>query len=100
MRFTRGCLAGISYCCILPNGMVHVCPYLPIEAGNVRETPFDVIWKSSDVFFTTLRNAENYEGHCGSCKDHSICGGCRARAFYQNGHHMNEDPMSQQCYQG
>jgi AdoMet-dependent heme synthase len=40
-RFTRGCLAGTAYCCILPEGQVHICPYLPVEAGNVREKPFD-----------------------------------------------------------
>lgn len=99
MRFSRGCLAGISYCCILPNGKVHVCPYLPIEAGNVREKPFDEIWNTSKIF-EALRDVENYEGHCGVCKDHNICGGCRARAFYQNGHHLQEDPMSQYCFNG
>lgn len=98
MRFTRGCLAGIGYCCILPDGEVHVCPYLPIKAGNVREMPFNEIWETSPVF-KALRSSENYEGHCGSCQNHSICGGCRARAYYQNGHYLKEDPMSTYCYQ-
>lgn len=98
MRFTRGCLAGISYCCILPDGVVHVCPYLPIVAGDVREKSFDLIWKNSEVF-KALREASNYEGNCGNCSDQSICGGCRARAFYKNGHYLAEDPMSRYCFQ-
>lgn len=97
MRYSRGCIAGIGYCCILPRGEVHVCPYLPIEAGRVREESFDDIWANSEVF-NTLRNKENYEGKCGQCADHSICGGCRARAHYQNGHFLSEDPMSAYCF--
>lgn len=36
-RFDKGCLAGISYACVLPNGEVHPCPYMPIILGNVRD---------------------------------------------------------------
>lgn len=91
MRFTRGCLAGTGYCCILPNGKVHVCPYLPIEAGDVRQTPFDVIWHESEAF-QRLRNFSAYEGACGSCEDVAICGGCRARAYYYQNNYLAEEP--------
>lgn len=90
-RFTKGCLAGTAYCCVLPEGQVHICPYLPVEAGNVRENPFDEIWKSSSVF-QELRDMKNYEGACGSCEHAGICGGCRARAYYYNGSYMAEEP--------
>ncbi len=92
LRFTRGCLAGVSYCCILPDGHVHVCPYLPVSAGNVREKPFDKIWKNSEVF-SRLRNYTLYEGRCGNCDHVDICGGCRARAFfYSDGNYLAQDP--------
>ncbi|MFZ5988011.1 MAG: radical SAM protein [Bacillota bacterium] len=95
MRFTRGCLAGVSYCCILPNGDVNICPYLPVKAGNIRENPFDVIWKDSSIF-NQLRSYKDYEGRCGKCSDVNICGGCRARAYYYNdGNYMAEEPW---CY--
>jgi len=80
MRFTRGCLAGTSYCVILPNGDVQACPYLPIKIGNVRETNFDVLWRDSEMF-NQLRN-EPLKGGCGTCGHDKICGGCRARAYY------------------
>jgi len=96
-RFTRGCLAGTSYCCILPSGQVHVCPYLPIEAGHVREKAFDAIWTESEVF-NKLRSQSNYQGQCGTCQDHDICGGCRARAHYKTGDYMKADPMSDHCF--
>ena len=90
-RFTRGCLAGTGYCCILPEGDVHVCPYLPVKAGNVRERPFEDIWRESDVFLK-LRDPSAYEGDCGECEHWQICGGCRARAYYYTGNHLAEEP--------
>ncbi|MGI6252410.1 MAG: radical SAM protein [Aminivibrio sp.] len=90
-RFTRGCLAGISYCCVLPGGDVHLCPYLPVKAGNVRETTFETIWAESEPFLK-LRDPSAYGGACGKCDHWSICGGCRARAFYYTGNYMEEEP--------
>ncbi|MFZ5968445.1 MAG: radical SAM protein [Bacillota bacterium] len=97
MRFTRGCIAGIGYCCILPNGDVHICPYLPVEVGNVRVTPFDRIWKDSAIF-NDLRDFSKYKGKCGSCSNLSICGGCRARAYKKTGDYLEGDPVSDYCY--
>ncbi len=91
MRFTKGCLAGTSYCVIIPNGEVQPCPYLPIKVGNVRETPFPEIWASSEVF-KTLREGK-LGGRCGACDCADICGGCRARAYYYSGgDYMAEEP--------
>lgn len=91
-RFTRGCIAGISYCCILPNGDVHICPYLPVKVGSIREKPFDEIWTQSKIF-GKLRNFKKYEGCCGECSRIDICGGCRARAYYYSeGNFMSGDP--------
>lgn len=49
-RFQRGCLAGVSYGCILPNGDVHPCPYFPIKVGNTRTQKFSALWKSHPLF--------------------------------------------------
>lgn len=90
LRFQRGCLAGISYCIIGPRGLVQPCAYLNISVGNVREQPFDEIWRTSPVF-ERLR-AQDYGGKCGGCNYAVVCGGCRARAaFYHNGDYMAED---------
>lgn len=91
MRFTRGCLAGTTYCVILPNGDVQPCPYLPMKAGNVRDTAFDRIWRDSHLLHE-FRN-EPLKGGCGSCGYGDICGGCRARAYYySNGDYLAEEP--------
>ena len=90
-RFRRGCLAGTAYCIISPRGKVQPCAYLNMELGDVRETPFDEIWKNSEVL-NTLRTLE-YKGGCGSCEFKRVCGGCRARAAcYNDGDYMSEEP--------
>ncbi|MCP1662158.1 MAG: radical SAM protein [Methanocalculus sp. MSAO_Arc1] len=76
----RGCLAGITYCRIYANGDVTPCPYLPVSAGNLRNTTFKEIWNSSELFHA-LRNQDNLTGRCGICSYRTICGGCRARAY-------------------
>ncbi len=79
-RFSRGCLAGLTYCVIGSQGIVRPCAYMVEEAGDVRKQPFDQIWRESPVF-ERLRT-EEYSGACGSCEFKDGCGGCRARAAY------------------
>lgn len=90
LRFTRGCLAGISYCIISPTGNVQPCAYLDIPVGNVRTTPFSKIWKDNEVF-NKLRSMD-YQGGCGTCRYKKVCGGCRARAYYYHQDYMAEEP--------
>ena len=90
-RFRRGCLAGTAYCIIGPRGKVQPCAYLNMEVGDVRKTPFDVIWQTSDVL-QKLRTMD-YKGGCGTCAYKRVCGGCRARAaYYHDGDYMAEEP--------
>lgn len=89
-RFSRGCLAGITYCIVSPVGKVRPCAYMVEEAGDVHDTPFDEIWASSPLF-ETLRS-QAYKGSCGKCGYKDICGGCRARsAYYHDGDILAED---------
>jgi len=87
----RGCIAGISYCSILPNGDVHICPYTPVKVDSIRERPFDEIWEHNEVF-NKLRDFAQYKGKCGSCRYIDICGGCRARAYSATGDWLEADP--------
>lgn len=89
-RFTRGCLAGLTYCVIGSEGIVRPCAYMTEEAGDVRERPFDEIWSNSEVF-AKLRS-EAYSGACGTCDYREGCGGCRARAaYYHDGDILAQD---------
>jgi radical SAM protein with 4Fe4S-binding SPASM domain len=86
-----GCLAGTNYARVTPNGELTPCPYMPLSAGNIRETSFTDLWEKSEVF-----NSFRYphlKGKCGDCEYSEICGGCRARPYVDHGDWM-DDPMS------
>ncbi|MDH4235565.1 MAG: SPASM domain-containing protein, partial [Gallionella sp.] len=85
-----GCLAGIHYCRITPEGGVTACPYIPDEEGSIRDTKFWNIWNQSPTF-QSLRNPK-LEGKCGSCEFQKLCGGCRARPLAMGGSLMDTDP--------
>ena len=89
---TRGCLGGTGFCFISHTGQVQPCGYLELNCGNVRETPFPEIWRTSK-YFRQFRDQKCYEGKCGVCEFHKVCGGCRARAWSMNGNHMAEEPL-------
>ncbi len=90
-RASRGCIAGISYCNIGPNGDVYICPYADVKVDSIRNNSFDYIWENNEIF-KKLRNFNNYEGKCSSCSHINICGGCRARAFSKTENYLGEDP--------
>lgn len=89
-RYTRGCLAGLTYCVVGSEGIVRPCAYMTEEAGDVRQAPFDEIWSASPVFARLRTRA--YGGACGTCEHNERCGGCRARAaYYHDGDFMAQD---------
>lgn len=88
---TRGCLAGTGVCFISHRGDVYPCGYLPVSAGNVRQTAFEDIWQDARVF-CDLRNLKTSSGKCGACRYEGICGGCRARAYGATGDYMAGEP--------
>lgn len=86
-----GCLAGINICFISHKGDLFPCGYLPLSAGNVKKSQLSEIWRKSSLF-DRLRDYELLMGKCGLCQFKNICGGCRARAYYQYGSELAEEP--------
>lgn len=89
---TRGCLAGSSICFISHEGHVFPCGYLPLSSGKVPEKAFEEIWNGSEVF-QSLRDPQNLKGKCGACEFQRVCMGCRARAYYESGDFLQEEPF-------
>lgn len=88
---TRGCLGGVGFCFISHVGHVSPCGYLELDCGNIREKSLQWIWSHAPIF-RALRDVKRYEGRCNTCKYVSVCGGCRARAYYSTGSYLAEDP--------
>jgi len=89
---TKGCLAGTSVCFVSHQGDVFPCGYLPVPAGNVTRQSLADIWANSEVF-ARLRDPSLLQGKCGVCEFKQVCAGCRARAFYQYGDLLAEEPV-------
>jgi len=89
---TRGCLGGIGFAFLSHRGVVQPCGYLELAAGNIKDQPFEQIWKKSELF-AQLRDFGNYTGKCGRCEYLKVCGGCRARAFAASGNFLAEEPL-------
>lgn len=88
---TKGCLAGAGVCFLGRTGNVQPCGYLPLVAGNVRQTKFREIWEKSELF-GNLRGGAKLGGKCGVCEYAAYCMGCRARAYGETGDYMAEEP--------
>jgi len=90
--FSRGCMAGFGFCFVSHIGEVGGCGYLPLLAGNVRQTRLTEIYRES-ALFKSIRDANLLQGRCGICEYRALCGGCRARALAATGNYLDEEPF-------
>lgn len=71
-----------------------ICPagFLPLTAGNVRQDRVAEIYRHSPLF-ESLHDPAQFEGRCGACEYHVLCGGSRARAYGATGNPLESDPF-------
>jgi len=93
-----GCLAGLHYCRITPEGEVTACPYIPVEQGSIRDSGFWTVWDNAPMF-QQLRSPA-LQGRCGECEYQQLCGGCRARPLAMGKELMDTDPWCAYTPQG
>ncbi|MGA3082643.1 MAG: SPASM domain-containing protein, partial [Terracidiphilus sp.] len=72
-------------------GNVYPSGFLPIHAGNIRQTPLSEIYRNAPIF-KSLRDTSKLEGKCGACEYKEICGGSRARAYALTGDPLAQEP--------
>jgi radical SAM protein len=72
-------------------GNVYPSGFLPIHAGNVKQTPLAEIYREAPIF-KALRDTSRLEGKCGACEYKEICGGSRARAYALTGDPLAQEP--------
>ena len=89
---SRGCLAGMGVIFVSHEGEVMPCGYLPVNCGNILETPLKDIWYNN-TDLAKMRDSSILEGKCGLCGYRNVCGGCRARAFAETGNYMAQEPF-------
>src|SRR5664279_252378 len=72
------------------DGTVYPSGFLPVPLGTVRTQPLLQIYRHHPL----LRDirAARFDGHCGICDFHDLCGGSRSRAFAVFGDPLADDP--------
>ncbi len=88
---TRRVNDGKGFMFISHVGNVYPSGFLPIHAGNIRQTPLAEIYRESPIF-KSLRDTSQLEGKCGACEYREICGGSRARAYAVTGDPLAQEP--------
>jgi len=72
-----GCMAGITFAAISPQGEVRPCSHSPLVAGNLLSEGITPIWKSPALRKWRRKLPQN----CLSCSKITFCpGGCKAQA--------------------
>jgi len=88
---TRRVNDGKGFMFISHVGNVYPSGFLPIHAGNIRETALAEIYRNAPIF-KSLRDTSKLEGKCGACEYKEICGGSRARAYALTGNPLAQEP--------
>jgi AdoMet-dependent heme synthase len=83
--FDGMCNAGFTMVCISAHGKVFPCNAMRLEVGNIRQEPFEAIWRFSPRL-TWLRNLQmaDFE-ECSKCELLSTCERCPGQALAEEG---------------
>src|SRR5574341_367715 len=84
--------AGNGFVFISRRGEVFPSGFMPIAAGNVKQTSLVDIYRHSPLF-RDLRSPDQFEGRCGQCEFRTVCGGSRSRAYAVTGSPLGEEPF-------
>ncbi|SNR30075.1 radical SAM protein [Halorubrum vacuolatum] len=91
-RRRAGVRAGCGFAFVSHTGEVYPSGFLPLSAGNVRESSIVDVYRES-ALFRSLRNPDGFTGKCGACEFRHVCGGSRSRAYAETGDPAGSDPL-------
>lgn len=87
-----GVTAGNGFAFVSHTGEMYPSGFLPVSAGNVRETSPVTLYREAQLF-ERLRDPNELSGKCGACEFRHLCGGSRSRAYAYSGDPMASDPL-------
>ena len=90
-KMFKGCIAGRGMFYVKWYGDVWPCVFLQKKIGNVLKEPAIEIWEGNELL-NKLRDRNNLEEPCKSCRYREVCGGCRSRAYLLTGNPLGADP--------
>ncbi|MFN2321206.1 MAG: TIGR04053 family radical SAM/SPASM domain-containing protein [Dermatophilaceae bacterium] len=72
-------------------GHVYPSGFFPEDCGNVKESGFREIYRTSELL-RSLRRPDRFHGKCGVCEFNEVCGGSRSHAYAVTGDILGSDP--------
>jgi radical SAM protein with 4Fe4S-binding SPASM domain len=85
------CTAGDTLITVMPDGTLYPCRRLPLDAGNLYQTPLATLYDGQ--LFRSLRNPAAAADGCGECVYERLCrGGLRCLAYAVNDSYTVADP--------
>lgn len=83
--------------CVTVDGDITPCSVIRKGFGNIHNNSLEEIVENNKtaLLFTHFRDRKNMPGFCSSCENNSVCWGCRATAYYDQGDIHGIDPK---CY--
>jgi radical SAM protein with 4Fe4S-binding SPASM domain len=86
-----GCSIAFTLLYINPQGVVQLCPYLPVSVADTKREDVEKIWFENELLERFRYSRSALEGKCGACEYKFACGGCRGAASAM-GNFLGEDP--------
>ncbi len=74
-----------SFAVVSPAGELLPCTIMNVSAGNVRETPLDILWRESPLLRRLRARRFGDLKVCGTCPRSGYCGRCSAVALLEDG---------------
>ena len=87
----KGVNSGKGFMFISSRGEVFPSGFLPLKAGDFRESDLAAIYRNSPLM-KELRDPALLKGKCGICPYKDFCGGSRSRAYAVTGDYLAEEP--------
>ncbi|RLE48045.1 MAG: hypothetical protein DRJ31_07935 [Candidatus Methanomethylicota archaeon] len=91
-KMFRGCIAGRGMFYVKWYGDVWPCAFLQLSIGNILKEKAAKIWSENELL-NKLRDRNNLQEPCKTCKYRENCGGCRSRAYLLTGDPLAADPI-------
>lgn len=92
-KIYSGCSIAKSGFCMEPDGTLYACRRMPVDIGNIKDINIRDFFFNNE-FMNQYRQVDKIES-CGDCDLLSLCRGCRAVAWAENGNYFERDP---QCW--
>ncbi len=91
MSYYVGSRDGYGVVFVSHDGYISPSGFLPVQIESIRNKGIAEIYRTNSTL-RAIREASKYTGKCRLCEYSKVCGGSRARSYYDSGDMYGSDP--------